>query len=312
MPPQQSHCQGTMNTSGRPNHLPVALLPPPPRPAYPPNFAAPTQDYGAAPPSKGGTWGATPRGRGISAGKRVGRGGHQMTLPQGPCSVRGACTFQGTLPPRGFFAGRVVCCNSLTDKQRRHAAVVNTNRGGHLLSNSTSPTMAAPTSLSVVNGKPLQVHQRARPCRCTGRHNCLVRPILPTRLLPPTHPQHWWGFLRQLRPSWRKQPLLIALRCCPLHPTQRHLILPPSSHPTLLGSQSLRQEGMPIHSRRVDLLLHRRSARDASSVLIVFANVMAFVLPIKRGLFFASNVIGLALPTNLLGMDGLKQGGEGI
>jgi hypothetical protein len=69
---------------------------------------------------------------------------------------------------------------------------------------------------------------------------------------------------------------------------------------------------MPIHSKRVDLLLHRGSACDASSVLIAFAVVMALVLPIKRGLFFVDNVIGLALPTNLLGMDGLKRGGERI
>ena len=66
---------------------------------------------------------------------------------------------------------------------------------------------------------------------------------------------------------------------------------------------------MPIHSRCVDLLLHHGRARDTSSVLIAFADVMALVLPIKRGLFFAGNVTGLALPNNLLGMDGLKQGG---
>jgi hypothetical protein len=63
-----------------------------------------------------------------------------------------------------------------------------------------------------------------------------------------------------------------------------------------------------IHSKRVDLLLHRRSARDASSVLIAFAVVIALMLPIKQGLFFVGNIIGLALPTNLLGMDGLKRG----
>jgi hypothetical protein len=36
---------------------------------------------------------------------------------------------------------------------------------------------------------------------------------------------------------------------------------------------------------------------------------MALVLPIKWSLFFAGNVIGLALPTNLLVMDGIKPGG---
>jgi hypothetical protein len=38
---------------------------------------------------------------------------------------------------------------------------------------------------------------------------------------------------------------------------------------------------------------------------------MALVLPIKWSLFFASNVIGLALPTNLLVMDGIMRGGRG-
>ena len=38
---------------------------------------------------------------------------------------------------------------------------------------------------------------------------------------------------------------------------------------------------------------------------------MALVLPIKWSLFFAGNVIGLALPTNLLVMDGIKPGGGG-
>jgi hypothetical protein len=44
----------------------------------------------------------------------------------------------------------------------------------------------------------------------------------------------------------------------------------------------------------------------------VYAGVMALVLPIKWSLFFAGDVIGLALPTNLLVMDGIKRGGERI
>ncbi len=67
---------------------------------------------------------------------------------------------------------------------------------------------------------------------------------------------------------------------------------------------------MPIHFKRVDLLFHHGSACNASYVLVASVNIMALVLPIKRGLFFAGNVIGLGLPTNLLVMDGLKQGGE--
>ncbi len=94
--------------------------------------------------------------------------------------------------------------------------------------------------------------------------------------------------------------------------THRHTHTLPSSHPLplVLGYVSLQGEGTPIHSRRVDLLFHCRSACNASSILIAFANVMALVLPIKRGLLFAGDVIGLALPTNLLVMDGLKRGGE--
>ena len=61
---------------------------------------------------------------------------------------------------------------------------------------------------------------------------------------------------------------------------------------------------MPIHSVSVDLLLHNRSARDANFALIAFAVVMALVLPIKRSLFFAADVIGLAHPTNA--EDGLR------
>ena len=68
-------------------------------------------------------------------------------------------------------------------------------------------------------------------------------------------------------------------------------------------------EGTPIHCEH---LLHQGSARDASHHLIVYAGVMALVLPIKWSLFFAGHVIGLALPTNLLVMDGIKRGGEGI
>ena len=76
-------------------------------------------------------------------------------------------------------------------------------------------------------------------------------------------------------------------------------------------------EGPPIHS---ECLLHHGSARDASHVLVVYAGVMALVLPIKWSLFFAGDVIGLALffagdvislafLTILLVIDGIKPGG---
>ncbi len=64
---------------------------------------------------------------------------------------------------------------------------------------------------------------------------------------------------------------------------------------------------MPIHSKHVDLLLHRGSARNASSVLFVLATAMAPGLPIHRSIFFAGGDIGPALPTNLLVMDGIKR-----
>jgi hypothetical protein len=64
---------------------------------------------------------------------------------------------------------------------------------------------------------------------------------------------------------------------------------------------------MPIHSKRVDLLLHRGSVRDASSVLIAFAVAMAPGLPIHRSTLFAGGDIGPALPTNLLVMDESKR-----
>jgi hypothetical protein len=46
----------------------------------------------------------------------------------------------------------------------------------------------------------------------------LARPILLTRLYPPTLTQHWGGILRQLRPlqHWREQPHLVAQWCCHL------------------------------------------------------------------------------------------------
>jgi hypothetical protein len=39
---------------------------------------------------------------------------------------------------------------------------------------------------------------------------------------------------------------------------------------------------------------------------------MALVFPIKWSFFFVVDVIGLALPTNLLVMDGIKRGERGF
>ena len=67
-------------------------------------------------------------------------------------------------------------------------------------------------------------------------------------------------------------------------------------------------EEAPIHSVSVDL--HKGSARDASDALFGSADVMALVPPITQILCSSGDDIGLALPTNLLVMDGLKPGGE--
>jgi hypothetical protein len=44
---------------------------------------------------------------------------------------------------------------------------------------------------------------------------------------------------------------------------------------------------------------------------LAYANVMALVLPTSWSFFYVGNTTGLVLPTNLLGMDGLRRG-EGI
>jgi hypothetical protein len=64
----------------------------------------------------------------------------------------------------------------------------------------------------------------------------------------------------------------------------------------------------------VDLLFHNGSARDASNALIASADVIALVLPIMQRCTSGERCtsgddIGLALPTNLLVMDGLRPGG---
>jgi hypothetical protein len=53
---------------------------------------------------------------------------------------------------------------------------------------------------------------------------------------------------------------------------------------------------------------HHGSARNESTVLIVFANVMAPGLPIHRSTFSAGGNIGPVLPTNLLVMAGIRPG----
>jgi hypothetical protein len=138
----------------------------------------------------------------------------------------------------------------------------------------------------------------------------LARLVLQTRPHPPTHTTCWGGFIRQLRPHWRKRPHFVTWWCHQLRPPRWHRLLPPSYPVLFLVTWYIlhQGEGPPIHS---ECLLHHGSARDASHVLVVYASVMALVLPIKWSLFFAGKVIGLALPTNLLVMDGIKRGGRG-
>ncbi len=86
---------------------------------------------------------------------------------------------------------------------------------------------------------------------------------------------------------------------------------PYSLPPTLYLQQSvvryfyLPGEGPPIHS--VLVIHHHRSAHDASTNLIVLANVMAPELPIHRSTYFAGGNIGPAHLTNLLRIYGLKR-----
>ncbi len=72
--------------------------------------------------------------------------------------------------------------------------VLNTNGGGHSSSTSTSPTVAAPTLLSVIEGKPLRVRHCARPRCCTGRRNCPRAPN-PSDEATPSHPSSTLGGL---------------------------------------------------------------------------------------------------------------------
>jgi hypothetical protein len=65
-------------------------------------------------------------------------------------------------------------------------AVLNTNEGGHSSSTSTSPTVAAPTLPSVVDGKPLRVRHRAQPRHRTGCRNCPCVPN-PSNKDTPSH-----------------------------------------------------------------------------------------------------------------------------
>jgi hypothetical protein len=129
----------------------------------------------------------------------------------------------------------------------------------------------------------------------------LKRPALLTRFYFPTLTQRWGGFLHQLRPllSWREQPHLVAQWCRHLQPCQQHPLLPPSYPlPFVARYLFLWGKGLPIHSVLVARLCHHGSTHNASTVLVVLANVMAPGLPIHKSTFFVGGVIGLMLPIN--------------
>ncbi len=131
----------------------------------------------------------------------------------------------------------------------------------------------------------------------------LVRPVLLTRFYPPTLTQHWGSFLCQLQPlpRWRKQPHLVAQGCCHLQPPPRHPLLPPS-YPlsSVVRYFYLQGEGLPIHSVLVARIHHHRSAHDASTNLVVLANIMDPGLPNHRSTFLAGGNISPVHLTNLL------------
>ncbi len=155
------------------------------------------------------------------------------------------------------------------------------------------------------------VRQRVRPRRRTGRRNCPCAPSPPDET-PPSHPHQMLGGLHTPASTTLARATLLCRSV--VSSTPPSLMAPPT--PSLLPFTFLCEtwyvlhqgEGPHIHS---ECLLHHGSARDASHVLVEYASVMALVLPIKWSLFFAGDVIGLALPTNLLVMDGIKRGGRG-
>jgi hypothetical protein len=129
----------------------------------------------------------------------------------------------------------------------------------------------------------------------------LAHPVVLTRSYPLTHTQCWGGFLRQLRPlpRWREQPHLVAQWCHHLRPSRRHPLLPPSyTLPSVARYFYLQGEGPPIHFVLVIHHHRSRSAHDASTNLVVLADVMAPGLPIHRSTFFVGGVIGPVLPIN--------------
>ncbi len=136
----------------------------------------------------------------------------------------------------------------------------------------------------------------------------LARPVLLTRLYPPTLIQLWRVFLRQQShlTCWQQQ--LHAWGCRHLCLLLQHPLHPPSYPlPSVERYFYLWGEGPPIHSVLVARIHHHGSTHNASTNLLLLANVMAPRLLIHRSTFFAGGDIGPAHLTNLLRMDGLKR-----
>jgi hypothetical protein len=125
----------------------------------------------------------------------------------------------------------------------------------------------------------------------------LMRPVLLMRRFPP-NPLTSLGGLQN---------------CHRLRPPRRHHI-PPPFNPFPLGVLVLHtlREGMPIHSVTVDFLFHHGSTHEESTVLVMFADVMAHGILIHRITFSVGGNTGPALPTNLLVMAGIRWGGMGF
>jgi hypothetical protein len=162
----------------------------------------------------------------------------------------------------------------------------------------------------IVDGQLRMVRQCAQPCHCTGCHHRPCVPSPPDKVLP-SHPHPMLGGLpkptRTLAKLVQATPPCCSV-CCHLQPPQQHPLLPPS-YPlsSVMRYFYLWEEGPPIYSVLVARIHHHGSAHNASTDLVVLANVMAPGLPIHKSTFFACGDIGPMHLTNLLQMDGLKQ-----
>jgi hypothetical protein len=189
-------------------------------------------------------------------------------------------------------------------------AVLNTNGGGHASSAPPSPTALAPPLPTVVKGQPLRVCQRTQPHHRTGHCNRPRAPSPPNKV-PPSHPYSMQGGLPT--PTTTMLAQATSPCCSAVLSSTPSLMTPPT--PSLLpsvfsGEVLLFLGGGTAHPLGVLVarIHHHRSAHNASTDLVVLANIMAPGLLIHRSTFFVGGDIGPMHLTNLLQMDGLKMG----